>query len=99
MGLVCCLLAGEGCGNLLTYYPQFFGNETHRWSHRLHFWDPAGHLCFINTCDFKTLDRFKCSWLATATAICNKLPAKILLQGETYGWHTILQEAQHCICN
>ena len=99
MGLVCRLLAGEGRGNLLTYCPQFCGNQTHRWSHRLHSWYPAGHLHFINPCDFKTLDRFKHSWLATAPAIWNRFPAEILLRGETYGWRTILQEAQRCICN
>ena len=80
MGLVCHLLAGESRENLPTYCPQFCGNQTHHWSHRLHSWDPAGHLRFINPCDFKTLDRFKCSWLATAPAIWNRLPAEILLR-------------------
>ena len=63
----------------------------------MHFWGLAGHLHFINSCDFKTLDRFKRSWLATAPASWNRLPAEMLLRGEIYGWHTILQEAQHCI--
>ena len=78
------------------YCPQFCGNQTHCCSHRLHSWDPAGPSRFINLCDFKTLDRFKRSWLATAPAIWNRLPAKIILQRVTYGWHTILQKAQHC---
>ena len=29
-GVVCRLLAGEDRGNLLTYYSQFCGNQTHR---------------------------------------------------------------------
>ena len=33
MGLVCHLLAGESHGSLLTYCPQFCGNQTHRWSY------------------------------------------------------------------
>ena len=88
-----------GLWELLTCCPQFCGNQTHRRSHCLHSWDPAGHLCFINPCNFKTLDRFKHSWLATAPAIWNKLPTDIILWGEAYGWHTLLQEAQCCICN
>ena len=99
VGLICRLLAGEGRGNLLTYCPQFCGNQTHRRSHRLHSWDPAGHLRFINPCDFKTLDRYKRSWLATAPAIWNGLPADTILWGRAYVWPTILQEAQRCICN
>ena len=35
MGLVCCLLAGDGHGNLQTYCPQFCGNQTFRKSHCL----------------------------------------------------------------
>ena len=98
-GLVYCLLAGEGHGNLLVYCSQFCGNQTHCWSHRLHSWYPAGRLRFINPCDFKTLDRFKCSWLAAAPAIWNRFSADMILRGEAYGWHTILQEVQRCICN
>ena len=45
--LVCRFLAGEGCGNLLNYCPQFCGNQAHRRSHRLHSWDPAGHLILV----------------------------------------------------
>ena len=64
MGLVCHLLAGEGCRNLLNYCTQFCGNQTHRRSHRLHSWDPAGHLRLIDSCNFKTLDRLKHTQLA-----------------------------------
>ena len=32
-------------------------------------------------CNFKTLDRFKLSWLATAADIWNGLPANLILQG------------------
>ena len=67
MGLVCRLLAGEGRGNLQTYCPQLRDTRICRRSHRLHSWDPADHLRFVNPCNFKTLDRFKCSWLVTAT--------------------------------
>ena len=70
MELVCFLLAGEGRGNLQTYASQFCGNQTHRRSHCLHFWDPAEHLHFVNLSNFRTLDsRFKRSWLATAADI------------------------------
>ena len=48
--------------------------------------------------NFKTLDRFKCSWLVTATDIWNGLPGGMLLQGETYGWHTILRDIQRFVC-
>ena len=81
MRLVCCLLAREGRGNLLTYCPQFCGNQTHRWSHCCHSWDPAGHLRFINPCNFSTLDRLKQSWLATTPATWNRFPADIILWG------------------
>ena len=98
MGLVCRLLAGEGRGNLQTYCPQFCGNQTLRRSHRLHSWDPAEHLCFVNPCNFRTLYRFKRSWLATAVDIWNGLPADLILQGEACGWRTILKDVQRCIC-
>ena len=99
MGLVCCLLAGEGRGNLQTYCPQFCDNQIHRRSHCLHFWDPAEHLCFVNPCNFRTLDRFKRSWLAAAADIWNGLPADVILQGEASGWRTILKEVQRSVCN
>ena len=81
MQLVCYLLAGEGHGNLQTYCPQFCDNQIHCRSHYLHSWDPAEHLRFVNPCNFRTLDRFKHSWLATAADIWNGLPANVILQG------------------
>ena len=92
-GLVCCVLAREGHGNLQTYCPQFCGNQTLCRSPYLYSWDPAEHSCFINPCNFRTLDRFKCRYLITYTAanIWNGLPADIVLQGGTSGWHTILK--------
>jgi len=99
MGLVCRLLAGEGQGNLYTYCPQLCGTPTHRRSHRLHSWDPAEHLRFVNLCNFKTLDRFKHSWLATATDNWNGLPADMILRGEVSGWHTVLKDIQHYTSN
>ena len=48
-------------------------------------WDPAEHLRFVNPCNFRTLDRFKRSWLATAADIWNGLPADLILQGEACG--------------
>ena len=96
MGLVCRLLVGEDRGNLQTYCPQFYGNQTLCWSHRLYLWDPAEHLRFVNPCNFRTLDRFKCSWLAIAADIWNGLPADLILQGEACGWRTILKDVQHC---
>ena len=57
-----------------------------------------GHLSFVNPCNFRTLDRFKLSWLATAADIWNGLPADLILQGEACGWRTILKDVQCCIC-
>ena len=96
MGLVCRLLAGEGHGNLQTYCPQFCGNQTLRQSHRLYSCDPVEHLRFVNPCNFRTLDPFKRSWLATD--IWNALPADLILQGEAGGWCTIFKDVQRCIC-
>ena len=56
------------------------GNQTHHMSHRLYSWDPAEHLHFVNPCNFSTLDRFKCSWLATVADIWNGLPADVILE-------------------
>ena len=56
------------------YCPQFCGNQTLLRSHLLYSWDPAEHLGFVNPCNFRTLDRFKHSWLATAADIWNGLP-------------------------
>ena len=77
---------------------QFCGNQILCRSHRLYSWDPAEHLRFVNPCNFRTLDRFKHSWLATAAAIWNGLPADLILQGEVCGWRTILTDVQCCIC-
>ena len=53
----------------------------------------------VNLCNFKTLDRFKRSWLATATDIWNGLPADMILRGEVSGWHTVLKGIQRYISN
>ena len=98
MGLVCRPLAEEGCGNLQTYCPHFCGNQTLRRSHRVYSWDSAEHLRFVNPCNFRTLDRFKHSWLATAVDIWNGLPADLILQRGAYEWCTILKDVQHCVC-
>ena len=37
-------------------------NLVHRRSNRLHTWDPAEHLCFVNPCKFRTLAKF-IGWL------------------------------------
>ena len=98
MGLVYRFLTGECRGNLQTYCLQFCGNQTLRRSHCLYSWDPAEHLCFVNPCNFRTLDRFKHNWLATAADIQNELPGDFILQGEASGWHTILKDVQRCVC-
>ena len=86
VGLVCCLFAGEGRGNLQIYCPQFYDvNQLPCISHRLHSWDPAEHLCFVNPCNFRALDRFRRSWLTSAVTIWNDLPADVILRGETLG--------------
>ena len=43
------------------------------------------------------MDRFKLSWLATATDIWNGLSANVIIQGEDSGWCTILKDVQHCL--
>ena len=83
---------------LQTYCPQFCGNQALRRSHRLYSSNPAEHLRFVNACNFRTLDRFKRSWLATVADIWNELPADLILQGEASGWCTILKDVQHCVC-
>ena len=97
MGLVCRLLAGEGRENLSTYCPQLCGTPILRRSHRLHSYGPAEHLRLVNFCNFKTLDRFKRRWLATAKDIWNGLPADMILRGEVSGWHTVLKDIQRYI--
>ena len=56
-------------------------------------------ICFVNPCNFRILDRFKCmcSWLSTAVDIWNGLPADLILQGEVSGWCTILKDVQCCV--
>ena len=93
IGLVCRLLAGEGRGNLSTFCPKFVTTITRR-SQRLHNYDPVNHLRFKNPCDFRTLDRFLCSWQVTAVTLWDQFPADLLLRGERDGWRTILKDVQ-----
>ena len=95
IGLVCRLLAGEGRGNLQNYCPPFRDvDNTRRQSTRLHAWDPAAHLRFIDPTDFKTLDRFRRSWQVVAVHLWNNLPPDLLLTGATCGWRAVLKQAQ-----
>ena len=99
MRLNCCLLTGEGHGNLQTYCPRF--HDAQICCRSLVFTPGIQLIIYVLLIPvyFKTLDRFKCSWLATATDIWNGLPADMLLQGETYyGWYTILRDIQHFLC-
>ena len=54
-----CFLAGEGWGNLQSFCSMFCGTDNicHQ-SSRLHAWDPADHLHFIDPCNFWALDLF-----------------------------------------
>ena len=64
MGLVCCVLAGDGHGNLQTYCVPVCDNQTLCRSLYLYTWDPAEHLRFINPCNFRILDRLSATdWL------------------------------------
>ena len=95
IGLVCRLLVGEGQGNLQNYCPLFHDvDNTLRQSTRLHAWDPAAHLCFIDSTDFRTLDRFRRSWQVIAVHLWNNLPPDLLLTGTTCGWRSILKQTQ-----
>ena len=47
---------------------------------RLHTWNPAEHLCFVNPCKLRMLAKFKHSWLASAIDNWNDLPAELILQ-------------------
>jgi len=81
---VCCLLAGEGWGNLQNYCPLFHEvNNIRRQSASLHACDPAVHLCFVDPTDFKTLDQFRRSWQVVAVHLWNSLPPSLLLTGVT----------------
>ena len=96
IGLVCRLLAGEGRGNLQNYCPLFHDvDNTLRQSTRLHAWDPAAHLRFIDPTDFRTLDRFRRSWQVVAVHLWNNLLPDLLLTETTCGWRSILKQAQH----
>ena len=97
IGLICRLLNGEGRGNLQDYCPRFCHVDSHRQSSRLHTWDSAAHLCFIDPCDFKTLDRFRRSWQVVAVQLWNSLPPNLLLTGATCGWRGVLKQAQRQI--
>ena len=88
---------GQGCGNLQTYCLQFCGNQTLCCSHHLYSWDPAEHLHFVDLCNFRTMDIFKCTCLATAAGIWNELLVDLILNGEASGWWTILKDVQHCV--
>ena len=76
IGFICCLLAGERQGNLQNFCLMFRGaaDICHR-SSRLHSWDPADYLRFIDPCNFWTLDRFRSSWQVSAVHLWNSLPA------------------------
>ena len=76
LGFICRLLDGEGRGNLQTFCPTF-KTASNRLSHRLHSFDPAFHLCFVSPCNFRTLDRFRRSWLVTVVALWDSIPAEL----------------------
>ena len=95
IGFVCCLLAGEGLGNLQSFCPMFRGPvDICCRSSRLHSWDPADHLCFIAPSNFWILDRFRRSWQVSVVHLWKSLPANVLLSGDTNGWRTALKQAQ-----
>ena len=98
MGLVCRLLAGEGQSDLLTFCPKFVTITTKR-SLRLHDYDPVSYLSFQNPCDFRSLDRFICSWQVTAVLLWNRLPVDLLVRGERDGWRTTLKDVQRLFNN
>ena len=52
-------------------------NQLPHRSHRLHSWDLAEHLRFVNPCNVSTLDRFR-SWLTLAVTIQKDLPADVM---------------------
>ena len=97
IGSTCRLLNGEGRGNLPDYCPRFCHVDSRRQSNRLHTWDSAAHLRFIDPCNFKTLDRFRRSWQVAAVQLWNSLPPDLLLTGATCGWRGILKQAQRQI--
>ena len=96
LGFTCHLLDGEGWVNLQTFCPTFKKSPI-RSSNRLHSFDLASHLCFINICNFRTLDRFHCSWQATIVPLWDSVLADLLLQGNCVGWRTVLKDIQRTI--
>ena len=68
LGFTCRLLDGEGRGNLQSFCPTFKKSPT-RLSNRLHSFDPASHLRFMNICNFRTLDCFRHSWRAAVVPL------------------------------
>ena len=96
LGLTCCLLAGEGRGNLQSFCPKFKSISL-KTSHRLHGFDPASHLRLQNPCNFCTLDHFHRSWQATVIGLWDLTPVNILLQGNSKGWRTVLKDVQKLV--
>ena len=88
LGFTCGLLDGEGRGNLQSFCPTFKKSPT-RLSNRLHSFDPASHLRFMNICNFRTLDHFRRSWRAAVVPLWDLVPADLLLQGDCVGWRTV----------
>ena len=89
MGFTCCLLHGEGWSNLQTFFVSTFWTTTAWLSNRLHAFDPASHLCLQN----RTFQSLGCS---CRTAV-NLIPAKLLLQGDSVRWRTVLKDIQRAI--
>ena len=92
IGFVCCLLAGEGWGNLQSFCPMFVDQLT----------SVAGLASFIpgilqticasltqvifgHLIDLSTVGKFQLSISGTL----------LLLSGDTNGWRTALKQAQH----
>ena len=96
LGFTYRLLAGEGQGNLLTFYPKFKSSSS-RTSIHLHSYDPASHLRFQNPCNFHTLDRFRRSWQATIVILWDSIPAHLLLLGHSKGRRLVLKDLQRFI--
>ena len=44
-------------------------------------------------CDYKSLDRFKCSWRVAAVYLWNSLSPDLLLIGAVSGWSSVFKEA------
>ena len=76
---------------------KLFVQHSTRLSNRLHSFDPASHLRFINICNFRTLDHFRRSWQATVVPLWDSVPADLLLQGDCVGWRLVLKDIQRSI--